>query len=67
LLKLTKLEENDDIEAFLKRAAEAHGVERGTWVAFLAPQLMGTVEATVSETLCSWCCWERIPPSFLIC
>jgi len=43
-LKLTKLGDNDDIEAFLttfERAAEAHRVERGTWVAVLAPQLTG--------------------------
>lgn len=41
-LKLIKLGDNDDIEAFLttfERAAEAHGVERGTWAAVLAPQL----------------------------
>ena len=43
-LKLTKLTESDDIEAFLttfKRAAEAHGVERDKHATILAPQLTG--------------------------
>ena len=43
-LKLTKLGENDDIEAFLttfERAVEAHGVEGDKWAAILAPQLTG--------------------------
>lgn len=44
LLKLTKLSETDDIEAFLttfERAVEAHGVERDKRAAILAPQLTG--------------------------
>ena len=43
-LKLTKLADNDDIEAFLttfERAAQAHGVEADKWAAILAPQLTG--------------------------
>ena len=43
-LKLTKLAENDDIEAFLttfERAVEAHGVDRDKRAAILAPQLTG--------------------------
>ena len=41
-LKLTKLDEGDDIEAFLttfERAVEAHGVDRDKRAAILAPQL----------------------------
>jgi len=44
LLKLMKLADNDDIEAFLttfERAAQAHGVEGDKWAAMLAPQLTG--------------------------
>ena len=43
-LKLTKLAEGDDIEAFLttfERAVEAHGVDRDKRAAILAPQLTG--------------------------
>ena len=43
-LKLTKLGETDNIEAFLttlERAAEAHGVERDKRAAIVAPQLTG--------------------------
>ena len=43
-LKLTKLAEADDIEAFLttfERAVEAHGVDRDKCAAILAPQLTG--------------------------
>ena len=43
-LKLTKLAEGDDIEAFLttfERAVEAHGVDRDKCAAILAPQLTG--------------------------
>ena len=43
-LKLTKLSETDDIEAFLttfKTAVEAHGMERDKHAAILAPQLTG--------------------------
>ena len=43
-LKLTKLSDTDDIEAFLttfERAVEAHGVERDKRAAILAPQLTG--------------------------
>ena len=43
-LKLTKLAEGDDIEAFLttfERAVEAHGVDRDKRAAILAPQLSG--------------------------
>ena len=43
-LKLTKLTESDDIEAFLttfERAVEAHGVDRDKRAAILAPQLTG--------------------------
>ena len=44
LLKLTKLGEIDDIEAFLttfEKAVEAHGVERDKRATILAPQLTG--------------------------
>jgi len=47
-LKLTKLTEADDIEAFLTtfgRAVEAHGADRDKRAAILAPQLTG-------KTLC---------------
>ena len=43
-LKLTKLSESEDVEAFLtafERAVEAHGVERDKWAVLLAPQLTG--------------------------
>ncbi len=43
-LKLTKLGESEDIEAFLttfESAVEAHGVEREKWALILAPQLTG--------------------------
>jgi len=43
-LKLTRLGEDDDIEAFLttfERAVEAHGVQRDKRSAILAPQLTG--------------------------
>ena len=43
-LKLTKLTETDNIEAFLttfERAVEAHGVERDKRAATVAPQLTG--------------------------
>ena len=43
-LKLTKLSESEDVEAFLtafERAVEAHGVERSKWAVLLAPQLSG--------------------------
>ena len=43
-LKLTKLAEGDDIEAFLttfERAVEAHGVDRDKRATILAPQLTG--------------------------
>jgi len=43
-LKLTRLTESDDIEAFLtnfERAVEAHGVDRDKRAAILAPQLTG--------------------------
>ena len=46
-LKLTKLTETDDIEAFLttfERAVEAHGVEREKRAAILAPQLTGKAQ-----------------------
>ena len=45
-LKLTKLAEGDDIEAFLttfERAVEAHGVDRNKRAAILASQLTGKV------------------------
>ena len=43
-LKLTKLGDKEDIEAFLttfERAVEAHNVEREKWAPILAPQLTG--------------------------
>ena len=43
-LKLIKLTESDNIEAFLttfERGAEAHGVDRDKHAAILAPQLTG--------------------------
>ena len=43
-LKLTKLSESEDVEAFLtafERAVEAHGVDEDKWAVFLAPQLTG--------------------------
>ena len=43
-LKLTKLNETEDIEAFLttfERAVEAHNVEPEKWAPILAPQLTG--------------------------
>ena len=43
-MKLKKLMESDDIEAYLttfERAAEAHGVEKEKWSVVLAPQLTG--------------------------
>ena len=43
-LKLTKLTETDEIEAFLttfERAVEAHGVERDNRAVILAPQQTG--------------------------
>ena len=45
-LKLTKLTEGNDIEAFLtafERAVEAHGVDRDKRAAILAPQMTGKV------------------------
>ena len=54
-LKLTKLGETDDIEAFLmtfERAVEAHGVERDKRAAIVAPQLTGKAHlayATMSD------------------
>ena len=46
-LKLTKLTERDNIEAFLttfERAIEAHGVERDKRAVILAPQLTGKAQ-----------------------
>ena len=46
-LKLKKLIDTDDIEAYLttfERAAEAHGVEEEKWSVVLAPQLTGKAQ-----------------------
>ena len=46
-LKLTKLTERDNIEAFLttfERAIEVHGVERDKRAVILAPQLAGKAQ-----------------------
>ena len=39
-LKLAKLGENDDTVRLFSTPLRDHGVERGTWAAILAPQLM---------------------------
>ena len=40
-LKLTKLADSEDVEAFLTAFVEAHNVDSSQWAALLAPQLTG--------------------------
>ena len=56
-VKLTKLSENDDVEAFLttfERMMTAYEVEPSKWAFKLAPQLTGRAQQAYAEDACSY-------------